>query len=823
MKRSPYTSHVVAAVVLILTTVALYWPVTSYNFVTLDDNEYVYENPMVIRGLTWEGVRAAWVKNVVGHWHPLTMISHMLDVELFGMHGGAHLAVNLALHVLNVLLLYWLAVRCGAGALAALMLAAVFAVHPLNVEGVAWVSQRKSLLSALSFFATLHAYISYTRAHTWHWYITAVLAYALGLLCKPMLVSLPLILFILDWWPLRRWPADFVMWQPRTWWGMPRTRRWIIEKAPFAILAAASCVMTFTYQWRSGAVSTLSQLGWVLRLQNVAMAYCFYLWRLIWPVHLGIGYPVPFGHSPAHVVMWGSVLAVVTLAAYVVRRQAPGAWAGWLWYMVMLLPVSSLVQSGYAVVCDRFGYLPLIGIVAGLIGVCATVVRMTPRLRSAAPFVVVAITTLFFVRARDQLRHWQSSITLYEHTLKVCGSSPLIHYNLGVAYMRARRYDDAMKQYRAALRLQPNYYAALNNLGNVLTALQRYEEAAGAFRAAAAADPRQAAPWNNLATLRSELGQEVEALNLYNEALSRRPDSPAVNYNLGNTYSALQRYHEAIQHYERALQQARVPFPIHINLAHALLRVGETERAQQHAERALALSPDAPPALWLLALCTLQSGQMPDAVRLLQRALEQNERYAEAHLALGTALRRLGDTNAALEHLYRAVELQPGNAEAQNNLGVALSSIGRYQEALTNLEIAVQAAPWFVEAYLNLGLCLMQLGDYSNAVAVVRAADSMAPSNSTVRGTLAWLYATTSDPQLRNPQIAVSMAEEAVRLTDEQDASLLDTLAVCYAVAGDAARARATAAKASELFLARGNTNEATATQARLRKYLPQP
>lgn len=818
MKRHPILPIIIAACVLSFATAALYWPITSYGFITLDDNEYIYENPNVINGLTWHGFRAAWVRNVVGHWHPLTMISHMLDVELFGMHAGMHLAVNLALHMLNVLLLYWLAVRCRAGALAAFLLAAVFAVHPLNVEGVAWVSQRKSLLSALSFFATLHAYLSYVRAHTWRWYVTAVLAYTLGLLSKPMLVSLPLILFILDWWPLRRWPTDFVMWQPRTWWDAPRTRRWILEKAPFIVLAAASCVITFMYQWRSGAISTLSQLGLALRLQNVVMAYCFYLWRLTWPFNLGIGYPVPLSHNPYTVLLWCFILSALTTVAYLLRRRIPAVWAGWLWYVVMLLPVSSLVQAGYAVVCDRFGYLPLIGIVVALVAVFARLPLRT-TLRYAVQPTALLILALLALRTRDQLRYWQNSIFLYEHTLKVCGSSPLIHYNLGVAYMRARRYEDAIKQYRAALELQPNYYAALNNLGNVLAALERYEEAAGFFRAAAAADPRKAAPWNNLATLRSHLGQEIEALNLYNEALARQPCSPAVNYNLGNTYSALQRYHEAIRHYEIALGNCPTPFPVHINLGLALLRVGQTQQAEYHANRALSLSPDAPPALWLQALCHLQNNRPHDAIPLLHRALEHNDRYAEAHLALGTALRRLGDTNTALAHLYRAVALQPGNAEAQNNLGVALSSLGRHHEALTNLEIAVQVAPWFLEAYLNLGLCLAYVADYTNALALVRAAHSMAPSNSTVLGALAWLHAIATDPNVRDPLSALSLAQQAVKFSQETDPSLLDTLAICYAINNDILNARAAANKAIQLFLSRGNTNEALATQMRLLEY----
>jgi len=821
MKLPRYTVHIAAAGLLLAVTAGLYWPVRSHGFITLDDNEYVYENPLVACGLTWEGVRAAWYKNVVGHWHPLTMLSHMVDVEVFGMDAGAQLCVNVCLHITNVLLLYWLAVRSGAAAWVAFALAAVFAVHPLNVEGVAWVSQRKSLLSGLSFFLTLHAYVSYACTRAWRWYAGAVLAYVLGLLCKPMLVSVPVVLVIMDWWPLRRWPAGVAVWRPSTWWSTRDARQWLAEKVPFVILAVGSCVVTFMFQWRSGAVATLSNLGWELRLQNVAMAYCFYLWRLVWPVNLGIGYPLPLRHDSADVFLWCSVLGVLTVAAYAVRRRVPVAWAGWLWYVVMLLPVSSLVQTGYAIVCDRFGYLPLIGTVAGLLGVVAESVRRVPRVRYIALGVMLVPIGLLCFRASGQLAHWRSSSALYEHTLRACGSSPLIHYNLGVAYMRATRYEEAEQQFRAALAMHPTYYAALNNLGNVLTTLKRYREAGAAFRAAAAADPRQAAPWNNLATLRSELGNEADALELYTEALARNPSSPAVNYNIANTYSALRRYDEAIVHYERALQHMRMPFPAHINIAHALLRVGKTEQARQHATRALVLSPDAPPALCLMAICELQHGTVTNAETLLRRALRDNEKYAEAHLYLGTALQRLGDARAAVEHLQRAVELQPGNAEAQNNLGVALSRAGRYHEAVTNLEIAVQAAPWFLEAHLNLALCLMELREYTNAVAVLHAADALSPSNSTVRGTLAWLYATASDRQVRDPQAAVLLAEDAVRLSGGSDPSLLDTLAVCYAVAGDTARANETAKRACEIFLAQGNTNEAQATEGRLRQHLP--
>jgi tetratricopeptide (TPR) repeat protein len=815
---NPRYKDITACLALVALAVCLYFPAADYSFITLDDNEYVYDNECVQHGLTVQGICCAFSREVVGHWHPLTMLSHMLDVELFGLAGSGPVRVNICLHIVNALLLYWLARRCQASRGAAAFLAAIFIVHPLNVEGVVWVSQRKSLLSALSFFLSLHAYLTYARSAKLRWYVSALVIFLMGLLCKPMLVTMPVVLLIVDWWPLRRWPAV----QLRTANGASvyRAAMWrlVLEKIPFGVLAAASGAVTIYFQCHVGAMSNLHQLGMALRLQNVLMAYCFYLERLIWPFDLGIGYPLPYCYEPGDVMRWGALLVALTLGCYLVRKKVPVAWAGWLWYAVLLLPVSSLLQTGYAVVCDRFGYLPLIGVVAVIIAVSAAWMQdIRWRQLLVWPMSMLCVALLGW-QAQHQLQVWRSNISLYEHTLRSCGSSPLIHYNLGVSYFRAKRLDDAIDQYRKALHLHPDYYAALNNLGNALAAQGKYQKAAEAFRAAAAADPTQAAPWNNLATLRSEAGREEEAIDLYHEALTRKVGMPEVHYNLANSYAAVRQYEDAVLHYHKALHATKTPFRVHNNLSQVYLRLGRLEEAFHHAFAAQKIQPKAPPALCTLAMCELSRGNLTSAVDMLRQALAINGRYAEAHLYLGTGLRRLGQTNEGLKHLTQAVTYQPGNAEAQNNLGVALSGFGRYTEAITNLETAVQLAPWFLEAKLNLALCLSELDEDDNALRVLQHADELSPSNSFILAALAWLQATSEDRSVQNPHAALTNATLAVALQSEPEPDTLDTLAIAYALAGRSNEAHTAGARAVRAYLQHGDSNAAARIQARLER-----
>jgi Tfp pilus assembly protein PilF len=519
-------------------TLVAFWPATDARFVDLDDDCYVTNNPHVQTGLTAEFIAWALTTTACSNWHPLTWLSHILDYELYRLNPIGHHLTSLLLHVANVLLLF-VVLRKLAGAIwPSAVVAALFAVHPLHVESVAWVSERKDVLSTLFLLLTMLAYVGYARRGGRARYLLVVVLYALGLMSKPMLVSLPLVLLILDWWPLGRMQGTVDSGQ-----GIAgrSVASLVVEKLPLLVLAAVSCTVTYLIHYFTPDISRIGHLPLSLRVDNAILSCASYLVKTVWPVGLAVQYP----HPLTSILIWQLIVSAVllvgiTVLAVLTRKRRPYVLAGWLWYVVTLLPVIGLVQTGEQGMADRYTYVPLVGV---FIAIAWTMAGVTSRwVRAAVAAVVIAV---LMGCTSVQVGHWRDSVSLFTRALAVTKDNYVAHMNLGVALEKQGRTEEARRQYEAALRLQPEYPRALYNYGVLLQRTGDLDKAEQYYRKALHSWPGFVDARYNLGVIYDELKKPENAIREYKAVLKLAPKYLQARNNLAITYYDAGRYSEA--------------------------------------------------------------------------------------------------------------------------------------------------------------------------------------------------------------------------------------------------------------------------------------
>jgi Flp pilus assembly protein TadD len=556
------------AAALALITIITYWPATSNDFVGYDDPEYVTTNRVVQEGLSWFTVRWAFTTTAVGNWHPLAWLSHMLDSELYGMEPRGHHLTNVILHTVAAVALL-LALTTMTGALwRSSLVAALFALHPQHVQSVAWVAERKDVLSALLAFLTLLAYGWYVQRRGAARYILVIACFALGLLAKPMLVTLPVLLLLLDVWPLRRFRIlDSEFWRVRR--SQPGGTRMnvsvskskiqnpislvglVIEKLPLFILAVASCLITIIAQNRGGMIGTLEVVPAGARLSNAVVAYAWYVWKAIWPANLAVFHPHP-GHWPVLTVVASSLaLVAMTAMSCLLARRRPAVIIGWLWFVVALLPVIGLVQVGSQAFADRYSYIPHVGLFMML---AFGVPKLSGRGAIVAGVVGSAALVAFLMATRSELRHWKNSAALFERALAVTDDNWLARVNLGNEYSRRSDHRAAMEQYTRALALRPDLPEAHYGMGQALAFLGQLEEAKPHWRRAIDSRP-------DYSQARYSLAQALIVQDRMNEGLAELDELLRLNPNFADAHLLLGiirleqgRLEEAIKHLSRAAE-----------------------------------------------------------------------------------------------------------------------------------------------------------------------------------------------------------------------------------------------------------------------------
>lgn len=555
---------------LLVSVFAVYVQVRSYSFVSFDDPVYVTENPQVRAGLTGDGLTWAFTTFRDSNWFPLTWLSHMLDYQLFGLDSGWHHLTNVCLHALSTMLLFSVLQRMTAARWRSALVALMFALHPLHVESVAWVAERKDVLSALFWMLTLSAYVSYAARQSRIRYFLTLLVFCLGLMAKPMLVTLPVVLILLDLWPLRR--------------GFR-----IAEKLPFLVASLLSSIIAYVAHQRGGAVATFEVIPLTTRVENAAVSYALYILKTLWPTRLAVFYPYPLQSLIVPAIFAAIALLAITVLAILAFRQRPYLAIGWLWYIVTLLPVIGLIQTGSQARADRYTYIPMIGLLIALVWGLSEVLKPWPRIQAvlAAAAVAACFTLTWF-----QVQTWRDDISLYQHAIAVVPDNYLARFNLAAVLEAQGRTDDAVAQLREAVRVRPYYVPARAELGQLLAVEGHPGEALEELQTAVKLRPDDAIARFRLGSVLGSLGRVNEAEEEFEQAIRLQPDNADAHYNLGLALAQQERMQEAVREFEATLRLRPEDADAHFNLGIALARLGRIDDAIPQFSEALRIRPD---------------------------------------------------------------------------------------------------------------------------------------------------------------------------------------------------------------------------------------
>ena len=611
---------------LIFIIAALFWRVQYFGFIHYDDVLYVTDNTHVQGGLSCEGFMWAMTTFQASNWHPLTWLSLMADYELFWLNPAGYHWTNLLFHMANSVLLFWV-INSMTGALwRSAFVAALFAVHPLHIESVVWIAERKDVLSTFFWMLTMGAYVRYVRHPVLSRYLAILLAFILGLLAKPMLVSLPFVLLLLDYWPLRRFHFGQLS-------GLSRP---IVEKVPLFILSGASALVTFLVQKNAEAMASLEFLSMGTRVANAFVSYAVYVVKTFWPAGLAIFYPLP-EIWPVWQVVWSVLLVLgVTVCAVGCIRRYPYGVVGWLWYLGTLVPVIGLVQVGSQAMADRYTYIPLIGLFIVVVWGGADFLRGWRYGRTVGVLAAAAVLSAVMLVTWFQVQRWRNSIAIFTHALKVTQDNYFVNNNLGVALFQDGRIADAIFHFQEAARINPDHPDAYNNMGFVMAFHGKHEEALPYYFRALQLKQNDERLQNNLANSLSDLGRLDEAIHHFREVLKIRPDYAEGHNNIGVAFARQNRWDEAIPHFQNALRIKPHYTDAENNMGSALAR----------------------------------QGKFVEAVRCFKRVLQYDSGSAKSHNNLGAVLMRMGRLEEAARHFIAALSIKAEYADARNNLNM---------------------------------------------------------------------------------------------------------------------------------------------------------
>jgi protein O-mannosyl-transferase len=721
-------------------TLLSYWPVLHCGFVNYDDPQYLTDNWQVARGLSWASIQWAFTTGAAANWHPVTWLSHMLDVQVFGYRAGVHHLVSLLFHIANTLILF-LVLRKLTGALwRSAVVAGLFALHPLHVESVAWLSERKDILSTFFGLLAIWAYARYAdgsevqslksevrsistlpRArrsalhasrftlHASRFYLLSLVCFTLSLMSKPMLVTLPFLLLLLDYWPLRRFGIKNQKSRPHA----LRVLLW--EKVPFLLLGTACSVVTMRVQTFGGAFALELSLG--ERVANALCSYVRYAAKMFWPSKLSVLYP-----HPGHWLAWqvagaGALLMAISLGAILLARRRPYFLVGWLWFVGTLVPVIGLIQVGNQSIADRYTYVPLVGLFMALVWGVSEVVP--PIVCGALAIAVLGACAVLTAR---QVEYWHSGETLFRHAVGVTANNYVAYNNLGLGLEAQGQVEEAILNYRNALEINPRSHDALNDLGNALAGQQKYAEAIACLESALRLQPQFAEAHNNLGVALAKAGKPQEAIKQYQAALQLRPDYPEAHNNLGLTLAARGEPSEAIEQYKAALRFHPNYGQALNNLAGVLAQVGRLDEAVAQYRLVLGAEPGNIAARNNLGILLSMQGKLGEAVEQFQTVLRADPNQAGTHGNLAYALAAQHKRPEAVEHYRAVLTMDPDDARAHQGLANALADSGKLDEAVQQFTEALRLSPENPTLHYQFGLALARQGRHEQAAAQFREA-----------------------------------------------------------------------------------------------------
>jgi tetratricopeptide (TPR) repeat protein len=687
---------VVACLALAFATLTVYWLATLNGFVNYDDPDYVTSNPHVQAGLKWQSVVWAFGSGHASNWHPLTWLSHMLDWQLFEDKAAGHHLTSVLIHVTNTLLLF-LVLREMTGAYwRSSFIAALFALHPLHAESVAWISERKDVLSTFFLFLTLGAYTRFVRTKaaaslngasrlqtSTFYYFASLSFFALGLISKPMLVTVPFLLLLLDYWPLGR-IKSFVGVDVRRL-TPPNAKKsqspyvdcykLVIEKAPFFVLSLVSSVITFLVQQKGGAVS--ASLSIAQRIANAFVSCARYFGNMFWPLDLSVLYPHPGDWPVWQVIAAGTLILGLSVLALFLVRTRPYLAVGWFWFLGCLVPVIGLIQVGIQSMADRYTYVPIIGLWIALVWWLCDVIPISPaRERGFAIGAGFALAACMVLTAR-QIQFWHDSESLFRRAVAVTSKNYLAYNNLGYYLAGRGKVEEALVNYHKAIEINPAYEDALNNIGYALAGQKKHAEAVPYYEAALRIRPNHVEVHNNLGNALSELGQIPAAIEHYRFVLREKPDHADAHNNLGIALAMQGNVDEALEHFHAAIKFKPNYASAHSNLGNALAVQRKFNEAITEYRETLRLNPSDAQAHNNLGNALAEQNRLPEAIEQYSEALRLNADNPEAQFNLGMALARQGKRDDACAHYREALRLKPDYSAAQQQLSSLMMQTNR--------------------------------------------------------------------------------------------------------------------------------------------------
>jgi tetratricopeptide (TPR) repeat protein len=741
-------------------TVIAFHQVSRCSFINFDDPLYVTENIHIQNGITAKAVLWAFTTDRAAYWHPLTWLSHMLDVQLFGLEPRWHHLTNLLFHIANTLLLFYVFNRMTKAPWKSAFVAALFAVHPLHVESVAWVAERKDVLSTFFWLLAMIAYVRYVEssqklsgfrlnpAFCWTaamtasshqpppgWggkgriadYLAVVIFFALSLMAKPMPVTLPFVLLLMDFWPLKRLEPgsprevgaevkkpvsgnkikrkSFVKHsaQGRVREEEPLNRECrhasvyslLKEKIPLFGLAALSCIAIFITQMKGGAVASLEAISPGVRVANACVSYVIYIEKFLWPANLAVLYPYPKFLPPREVAGAIFFLGAVTLTVILTAKKFPWLAVGWLWYAGTLVPVIGIVQAGSQAMADRFTYMPLVGLFIMAAWGIPELLKRLPRRREILFIASALVLSSLLIVTWIQVGYWRNNVLLYDHTLKVTTGNSFIYCNRGVAYYVLGNYKQAIEDYNRAIETNPELAVAYNDRG-------------------AAYD---------------KLGDRVQAVSDFDRAIEIRPEYPDAYNGRGVVYSALGRNEEAISDFDKAIEINQEYAEAYNNRGIVHAAMSNPDKAISDYDIAIGINPGNAEVYYNRGIAYGKRGNHSLAIEDFDRAIEINPAHTEAHFNRCVAQDKLGNHSQAIEDCGRAVEIDPAHAEAYFNRGVAYGELGNYKQAILDFDRVIGLNPEDGRAYFNRAVALAELGDRSRAIGDLKSAARLDDEN----------------------------------------------------------------------------------------------
>ncbi len=642
---------------LIVLTVIAFWQVRHNDFIDLDDGLYITNNSHIKEGLTLKSIYWAFTSTQNGQWSPVAFLSHLLDYTFFGLNAGGHHFTNLLFHTVNALLLFFLLRRITATVWQSAFVAVIFALHPLHVESVAWVAERRDVLHALFFLLTIWAYINYLEKQKRGRQICVLLCFILAVMSKPMAVTLPFTLFLLDYWPLGRYrigkrdqePKLFAALSPETiGQGVPFARL-LKEKLSLFFIGIVISLFTLLFVWWTKSLSSLESLPLMARMENAAISYIEYILKVFWPNPLAVLYPHPITLPVWKAVFATLLLLTITILVILGRKKHPYLIVGWLWYVITLLPVIGLLQTGIQSMADRFMYMPMIGLlIMGIYGI-SDICKKWPYRRLTLTTLSILLLLTLTVSTRAQVKHWRNSETLFRHTLQVTNNNYLIHNILGTVLAAQGRDQEALFHFNKSLEI--NFYNADThcNRGVLLLRKGEYREAIPSFLMALQIDRDRLQALTNLGIILSKYGKVEEATAYFSEAIRINPNYEEAYFNQGDLLLQIKKYEEAIHYFNTALRINSKNSKTYNSLGVALLGLGRAEKALDCYQKALDINPDDTDAHCNLGSLFLRQGKYEKAISHFTEVLRINPNDSEVHFTLGMLYLKMNQKELAIK------------------------------------------------------------------------------------------------------------------------------------------------------------------------------